>query len=129
MDGFYRLPSVTSITHFGHTSSLLESLNSDIKRAISTHDRNVVSSTERASVKNNIDRLAHTNFVLHLENGSFSRPKCIGKAIFKETLSQSYSNREEVLQSFTFLSRHWNEWEGFPEIFDLIVAFKVDAMF
>ena len=79
-------------------------------------------------MEDDVDGFAHSNLIFHFENGSFCRSQCIGKAIFKEPFSQSYCNREQVLKAFTFFRRHRNKWEGFPEIFDLIVTFQVDAM-
>ena len=80
-------------------------------------------------MEDDVDGFAHPNFIFHLENGSFSRSECIGKSILKEPFSQSYCNRKQILQAFAFLCRHWDKWEGFPEIFDLIITFQVNSMF
>lgn len=73
------------------------------EKDISFEADNVVSRSEDASGEDHVDRLAHADFVLHLQDGALGVTQGVRQAVFEETFGQTNGHRQQVLKAFALL--------------------------
>ena len=100
-----------------------------LERAVVCSDHDLVTNLEFATVENDVNRLAHTNFIAHLKHGSFSCTKRVCQSVFEESFCKTNGDRQQVLEAFAILCRHWYKSDILAEVTNLIVPLNVESMF
>ena len=99
------------------------------ERPVLACEHDGVPHAQLTAVEDNVDGFPHPHFVAHFQHGALGCAKRVGEAVFKKAFGQSNGNGQQILQPFTLFGRHGHEGNVLAEIFDLVVALKVETVF